>query len=177
MLCWFIKRIAEKSVRLFRYIELRAFYRPKGFVNILGKVYLDNPNIQFGRNVTVFPNVHIFGLGKVTLGDNVSIGDGTIICAAQDIVIGKNTMIAAQCYIIDCNHGMHLCVGGMREQPLSIHPTKIGENVWLGCGCKILAGAEISDGAVIGAGTVISGKVEENTICFTRREYCEKARK
>ena len=99
-------------MRLFRYIELRAFYRPKGFVNILGKVYLDNPNIQFGRNVTVFPNVHIFGLGKVTLGDNVSIGDGTIICAAQDIVIGKNTMIAAQCYIIDCNHGMHLCGGG-----------------------------------------------------------------
>ena len=38
-------------------------------------------------------------------------------------------------------------------------------------------GSEISDGAVIGAGTVISGKVEENTICFTKREYCEKARK
>ena len=67
--------------------------------------------------------------------------------------------------------------GGMREQPLSIHPTKIGADVWLGCGCKILAGAKISDGAVIGAGTVISGKVEENTICFTKREYCEKARK
>ncbi|MGK5436660.1 acyltransferase [Faecalibacterium prausnitzii] len=53
----------------------------------------------------------------------------------------------------------------------------MGEDVWLGCGCKILAGAEISDGAVIGAGTVISGKVEDNTICFTKREYCEKARK
>lgn len=45
--------------------------------------------------------------------------------------------------------------------PLTVHPTKIGEDVWLGCGCKILAGFEISDGAVIGAETVISGKVEK----------------
>ena len=173
---WFIKLLIEKCVSLFKYIKLAVVYHPDGFVHILGRVYLNNPNIKFGRNVTLYPNVHIFEPGKVTLEDNVSIGDGTIICAAQDIVIGKNTMIAAQCYIIDCNHGMHMGKN-MREQPLSVHPTKIGEDVWLGCGCKILAGAEISDGAVIGAGTVISGKVEDNTICFTKREYCEKARK
>lgn len=148
---WFMRRLIEKCWRILKYTQLSVLYHPDGFV-------------------------HIFGPGKVTLEDNVSIGDGTIICAAQDIVIGKNTMIAAQCYIIDCNHGMHMGKN-MREQPLSVHPTKIGEDVWLGCGCKILAGAEISDGAVIGAGTVISGKVEENTICFTKREYCEKARK
>jgi acetyltransferase-like isoleucine patch superfamily enzyme len=167
---WFMKRLTEKCVSLLKYIKLSTIYHPAGFVHVLGRIYLDNSNIKFGSNVTLYPNVHIFGSGKVTLEDNVSIGDGTIICAAQDITIGKNTMIAAQCYIIDCNHGMHIGKN-MREQPLSVHPTKIGEDVWLGCGCKILAGAEISDGAVIGAGTVISGKVEENMICFTKREY------
>lgn len=173
---WFMRRLIEKCWRILKYTQLSVLYHPDGFVHVLGVVYLDNPNIKFGRNVTLYPNVHIFGSGKVTLEDNVSIGDGTIICAAQDIIIGKNTMIAAQCYIIDCNHGMHMGKN-MCEQPLSVHPTKIGKDVWLGCGCKILAGAEISDGAVIGAGTVISGKVEENTIWFTKREYCEKARK
>lgn len=138
-------------------------------------IYETNANIIFGDNVTLYPNVHIFGSGKVTIMDNVSIGDGTIICAVEDIVIGRNTMIAAQCYIIDCNHGMH--VGNyMCGQPLSIHPTKIGEDIWLGCGCKILAGSGISDGAVIGAGTVISGKVEKNKIYFAKREYCDKER-
>lgn len=58
--------------------------------------------------MTLFPNVHIFGSGKVTIMDNVSIGDGTIICVAEDIVIGRNKMISAQCYIIDCNHGIHV---------------------------------------------------------------------
>lgn len=105
---WFMKRLTEKCVGLLKYIKLSIIYHPAGFVHVLGKVYLNNPNIKFGHNVTLYPNVHIFGLGKVTLEDNVSIGDGTVICAAQDIVVGKNTMIAAQCYIIDCNHGMHL---------------------------------------------------------------------
>lgn len=109
---WFLKRLIEKCGSVLRYIKLVVVYRPEGIVNILGKVYLDNPNIEFGRNVTLYPNVHIFGFGKVTLEDNVSIGDGTIICAAQDIVIRKNTMVAAQCYIVDCNHGMHLKGGG-----------------------------------------------------------------
>ena len=174
-LSWYVKRLVEKCVCVGRSLYIKTLYNSKGIVHILGKVYLDNANIIFGNNVTLYPNVHIFGSGKVTIMDNVSIGDGTIICAAKDIVIGKNTMIAAQCYIIDCNHGMHIgnC---MREQPLSIHSTKIGEDVWLGSGCKILAGSEISDGAVIGAGTVISGKVEKNKIYFSKREYCDKER-
>lgn len=152
------------------------FYRPKGYINILGKVYLENPNITFGSNVTLYPNVHIFGLGHIIIGDNVAIGDGTIICANKDIIIQKNTMIAAQCYIIDCNHGMHLSRGAMNKQPLSVRPVKIGEDAWIGCGCKVLAGSEISNGAVIGAGTVVNGKIEEKTICYTKREYCKKAR-
>ena len=103
-----MKRVIEKTIVLLRYMKLWVIYKPKGLVTVLGKVYLNNPNIRFGSNVTLYPNVHIFGQGRVTLEDNVSIGDGTIICAAEDITIGKNTMIAAQCYIIDCNHGMHL---------------------------------------------------------------------
>lgn len=173
---WYIKRLTEKCASWFRYVKLSFVYPTDGFVNITGKVYLDNPNIIFGNNITLFPNVHIFGIGKVVLEDNVSIGDGTVICATSDISIGKNTMIAAQCYIIDCNHGMHLGMN-MREQKLSIHPTRIGQDVWIGCGCKILAGAEVDDGAVIGAGTVIAGKVEKNNICYSKREYYKKERK
>ena len=78
---WFMRRLIEKCWRILKYTQLSVLYHPDGFVHILGKVYLNNPNIKFGRNVTLYPNVHIFGPGKVTLEDNVSIWDGTIICA------------------------------------------------------------------------------------------------
>ena len=47
----------------------------------------------------------------------------------------------------------------------------------LGVDVKFWRGAEVDDGAVIGAGTVIAGKVEKNNICYSKREYCKKERK
>lgn len=172
---WNIKRIFDKVMIIFRGIKVGMIYRPRGFVKILGKVYLDNPNIKFGKNVVLYPNVHIFGPGSVILEDNVSLGDGTIICAAKNIKIGKNTMTGAHCYIIDCNHGMHLGKP-MREQTMSVKETIIEEDVWLGSGVKILAGARVKTGAVIGAGTVITDFVNKTTICYTSREYVLKER-
>lgn len=172
---WNIKRVLDKIMMIFRGLEVEMIYSPKGFVKILGKVYLDNPNIKFGKNVVLYPNVHIFGPGNVILEDNVSLGDGTIICAARNIKIGRNTMTGAHCYIIDCNHGMHLGVP-MRKQTMSIKETIIEEDVWLGCGVKILAGARVKTGAVIGAGTVITGFVNNETICYGSREYILKER-
>lgn len=172
---WLLKKLTKKTVMLFRGIRVGLLYKPTGFVKVLGKVYLDAPNVNFGKNVILYPNVHIFGLGNITIGDNVVIGDGTVICCAGEIVIESSTMIAAQCYIVDCNHGMHLDAE-MRDNPLSIHPIYIARNVWIGCGCKVLAGSSIESGAVIGAGTVINGTVDKNTICYTRREYQKKAR-
>ncbi len=37
--------------------------------------------------------------------------------------------------------------------------TRIGSDVWLGHGCTILSGADIGDGAVIGARAVVRGRV------------------
>lgn len=63
-LCWAMKRIIEKATELLKFLKIKVVYHPKGFVHILGKVYLNNPNISFGRNITLYPNVHIFGLGE-----------------------------------------------------------------------------------------------------------------
>lgn len=125
--------------------------------------YIEAPNIRFGNNVTLFPNVHIFGSGRIEIGDNVVIGDGTVICAAKSISIGSDSMIAAHCAIYDCNHGMH--VGQvMREQPLTIRPTAIGSNCWLGVGVNVLAGVTIHDGCVVGAGTTVRKECPGNSI-------------
>lgn len=41
---------------------------------------------------------------------------------------------------------------------------EIGNNVFLGWGCTVLAGTIIEDNVIIGAGAVVSGKVEKNSV-------------
>lgn len=43
--------------------------------------------------------------------------------------------------------------GGDRE------PVRIGDDVWIGARVTILPGADIGNGAVIGAGSVVRGKI------------------
>ncbi|MEG0339733.1 MAG: acyltransferase [Oscillospiraceae bacterium] len=157
-----------------QYIKLR--YNTKNNISVAGRVYLDAQNITFGKNVYLDANVHIFGGGKVILGDNVALGDGVVICSAEKIEIKADTSVAAHSYIIDCNHGM-LRNEIMRTQALNIKPVTIGRDVWIAAGCMIIAGAQIGDGAVIGAGTVVDRKIEEYTINISDRNISARKRK
>ena len=133
---------------------------------IVGDVFLFNKNIIIGKNVTIYPNVTFWGDGVITIGDNVSIGQGTIIFASAKcggISIGSNTQIAAYCYIIDMDHGIESGIP-IIEQRNSYSKINIGNDVWLGAGSKILRGSLIEDGAVIGAQSLVKGKIEKNGI-------------
>lgn len=51
--------------------------------SLVGKVTLINRNIKLGRNVTIYPDCMFFGDGLIEIGDNVDIGNGTIIYASK----------------------------------------------------------------------------------------------
>ena len=88
-------------------------------------------NVKFGHNVTLYPGVYFWGR-DIEIGDNVDIGIGTIIYSRNGVKIGSNTSIAAQCYIIDSNHGT---ASGtlIRKQPMDTAEggIEIGEDVWI----------------------------------------------
>lgn len=154
-----IDRVISKILRLYRNY---AFFAKTGYrASLVGNITLINRNIKCGKNVTIYPDVMFFGDGRIEIGDNVDIGNGTIIYASKcggGVFIGSNTMIAAQCYIIDTDHGI---VKGtpMREQPNTVSPIRVGEDVWIAAGCKILKGSHIHDGAVIGASSLVKGEI------------------
>ena len=43
--------------------------------------------------------------------------------------------------------------------------TKIGNNVFVGMRTTILMGAEIGDNVIVGAGSIVSGKIPSNCVC------------
>ena len=135
-------------------------------VTILGTVSVKRgKNIKIGKNVTIYPGVSFSGMGEIIIGNNVQIGEGTLIYSHNKVQIGNNVAIAGQCYIIDCNHGTGK--GELiQNQPLEFDEDGliIGSDVWIAAGSKIVKGAKINDGAVIGAMSMVNSEIEENGI-------------
>ena len=105
----------------------------------------------------LFGLMYIFG-DNIIIGDNVQIGYGTIIHSSKGVIIGSNTQIAAQCYIIDTNHGTERGEL-MQKQPLESETIEIGEDVWIGAQCTVLKGVRIGSHAVVAANTVVNKDV------------------
>ena len=160
----FIDRVINKILRTYRNY---MFYANTGCkANLVGRMTLINRNVVCGKNVTIYPDVMFFGDGRIEIGDNVDIGNGTIIYASKaggGITIGCNTVIAAQCYIIDMDHGI---TSGklIHKQQNTVAPVNIGNDVWLGANVTVLKGSDIGDGAVIGAKALVKGKIGTNRI-------------
>ena len=95
---------------------------------------------------------------RLIIGREVYIGRNTNIGAYAPVAIGAWTMIAPYCYINSSNHGMARGVP-MRNQKLATAPIVIGEDVWIGTHVVVLAGVTIGDGAIIGAGSVVTKDV------------------
>ena len=130
-----------------------------------GRVNLNASNVKIGKNVVLYDGISIYGGGEIIIGDNVKIGKDTYIYASKKggIYIGNNTSIAAQCYIIDCNHGIKKNMLIM-DQELEAEPVFIGNDVWIGAGVKVIKGSKIHDGAVVGALSLVNSKIDEYKI-------------
>ena len=121
-----------------------------------------NKNVKFGREVVIYPNVSFEGNGPIVLEDGVKIGTNTIISAHSGggILIGRNSAIAGNCYLIDCNHGIKRDKY-IFQQELITSKLVIEEDVWVGANSTIGHGSHIKKGAVIGANSFVNSKIRE----------------
>lgn len=161
-----IFRSFDAVIRYYRKCKFRhQIGCPHKNFSIVGNVTLINRNIILGNNVTLYPGVMFWGDGPIVIGDNVDIGNGTILYSSKGggITIGNNTVIAAQCYIIDMDHGVALNKK-ISEQSNSVSAVRIGTDCWLGANVTVLKGSIINNGAVVGAKGLVKGEVEAYSI-------------
>jgi acetyltransferase-like isoleucine patch superfamily enzyme len=98
--------------------------------------------------------------GSIEIESNVYIGPYCVLYGHGGLTIGSSTMIAAHTVIVPANHGFSRIDMPMNAQPLTREGIAIGEDVWIGAGCKVLDGVRIGKGAVIGAGSVVTKNIE-----------------
>ena len=103
---------------------------------------------------------------KIIVGEHTYIGEYNNLRAADGIIlIGNNCLISQFVTMVTANH---LAKKGI---PISKQPwysakglISIGNDVWIGAGATILPDVLVADGAVIGAGAVVTKNVPENAI-------------
>jgi acetyltransferase-like isoleucine patch superfamily enzyme len=100
---------------------------------------------------------------RIQVGDRVFIGTGVEFNIREGVTVGDDSLIASGCRMIDGNHG-RAPGAPMGPQKGSATPIRIGRDVWLGANALILEGVEIGDGAIIGAGAVVTKSVPPNEI-------------
>ena len=96
---------------------------------------------------------------RLTIGCRVFIGQGTHLSVMRAMTIGNNTIIGSNSYLLTNNHRFESRDIPIRDQGYECKPLVVGEDVWIGANCVIMPGIEIGQGAIIGAGSVLTKSV------------------
>lgn len=121
--------------------------------------------------------------GEITIGDRVYLGGGSVICRTS-IEFGNDIFVAWGGYFYD--HDSHSLDYRQRQLDMrrqmedyrngknfifskdwsvvNSKPIKIMDNAWIGINCIILKGVTIGEGAIIGAGSIVTKDVEPWTV-------------
>lgn len=97
---------------------------------------------------------------KISMGDNVHIGPGAMLDGAGGISLGEGTILAPAVKVLSRNHNFNEDIQALPfDNVVLVAPVGIGRYVWIGTQAVVLPGVTIGDGAVIGAGAVVSKDV------------------
>jgi acetyltransferase-like isoleucine patch superfamily enzyme len=102
--------------------------------------------------------------GDIDIEDGANIGFNCEVFSASQVRIGRDTLVAAYCYVIGGGHDFSDASRPVLEQGRTSAGVRIGAGVWLGAGAKLLDGVTIGDRAIVGAGAVVRDAVPEGAI-------------
>ncbi|MDF1576534.1 MAG: DapH/DapD/GlmU-related protein [Bacteroidales bacterium] len=130
--------------------------------------------IEYGKGFTTGRSCRIEAYpqnkGSITvkIGENFQMNDYVHITGISRVEIGNNVLIASKVYISDMSHGSYQ--GNEhdshpdsipKERPLFSKPIFIEDNVWIGEMVTVLPGVTIGKGSIIGANSVVSKNIPE----------------
>jgi galactoside O-acetyltransferase len=117
-------------------VEIGVGSRIDAFVTITGRV-------KIGRYVHIGAGVGIFGANGFEIGDYSGLSPGVQIFTATEDLSGRTVMHPT----------------APVERPVASSPIRVGEHCTIGANSVLLPGAELPDGACVGALSLVKTKL------------------
>ncbi len=160
-----------------------------------GKNVIINPYVVIGKKVKIGSNVEILSFShiegakienKVSIGPYARIRPGTHLMSGVKIgnfvetkksKIKNNTKINHLSYIGDADIGMNTNIGAgtitCNYDGIKKNKTEISDKVFIGSNTSLVAPVKIKKNSIVGAGSVITKEVKENSLALERSEQQE----
>ncbi|XHR26776.1 MAG: WcaF family extracellular polysaccharide biosynthesis acetyltransferase [Chthoniobacteraceae bacterium] len=113
---------------------------------------------QIGERVTIRSNVHITFPWRLSIGDDVWIGEEVLIISAGPVRIESDVCISQRAFLCAGSHKFHLPTFDVFAKPIWIK-----QSSWIASQAFIAMGVEIGPNSMVGAGSVVLENVEPGT--------------
>lgn len=99
---------------------------------------------------------------NIEIGENFYSNHNLVILDANKVVFGDNVFIGPNCGFYTAGHPLD---AETRNKGLEYaKPIRVGNDVWFGGNVVVLPGVKIGNNVVIGAGSVVTKDIPENSI-------------
>ena len=98
----------------------------------------------------------------IRLGEHVFVNGNSTFLDGGFITIGTHTLVGPNVQIYTPHHPVHYIA--RREPKEYAYPVTIGEDCWIGGGVIICPGVKIGHRCIIGAGSVVTKDIPDNSV-------------
>jgi acetyltransferase-like isoleucine patch superfamily enzyme len=151
-----------------------VFLNGSKIINLRGT----SESIKIGQGTHILGELFTFAhAGCIQIGDFCYLGENSRIWSSERIEVGNHVLISHGVNIHDTNghpiskdkrksHAMEIFTNGHPRENIEIasSPIIIEDNAWIGFNSIILKGVTIGEGAIVGAGSVVTKDVPPWTI-------------
>ncbi len=136
------------------------------YLNALGKGKLSlGNNVSIGAFSRVIISTSLNNIGNhISIGNNVGIGEFAYLGGAGGLTIGDDCIVGQYLSCHPENHVFDELDTLIRHQGITRKGIEIGKNCWIGSKVTILDGVQIGDGCVIAAGAVVTKSFPANSV-------------
>lgn len=110
---------------------------------------------ECGTNVRIGPGCTIEQWHHIRCGSNVSFHTNCYVDGRGGITIGSDVSIAHASSVLAFDHSWADDAVPIKYNPLVPKPVLIDDDVWIGCGVRILGGVRLRSRTIVGAGAVL----------------------